>query len=135
MSLLYQGSVDEGLNALEVAFEVGFRESWLLAAPLFDPLRENGRFTALQERYRHAWQENVTGVLALICGEELPEFGWREITSIRAAISVLTFARQDRIATIQVQGATLLGSEVSITVSPQGKQHMPGAAMPGAPVQ
>jgi adenylate cyclase len=80
MSLLYQGSVDEGLNALEVAFEVGFRESWLLAAPLFDPLRENGRFTALQERYRHAWQENVTGVLALICGEELPEFGWRPMT-------------------------------------------------------
>ena len=67
--------------------------------------------------------------------QKLPEFGWQEITSIRAAISVLTFARQDRVATIQVQGATLLGSEVSITVSPRGNRRMPGAAMPGAPAQ
>ena len=52
--------------------------------------------------------------------QKLPEFGWQEITSIRAAISVLTFARQDRIATIQVQGATLIGSEVFITVSKSG---------------
>ena len=67
--------------------------------------------------------------------QKLPEFGWQEITSIRAAISVLTFSRQDRIATIQVQSATLLGSEVSITVSPRGNRRMPGAAMPGAPAQ
>ena len=67
--------------------------------------------------------------------QKLPEFGWREITSIRAAISVLTFSRRDRVATIQVQGGTLLGSGVSITVSPQGNQRMPGAAMPGAPAQ
>lgn len=67
--------------------------------------------------------------------QKLPEFGWQEITSIRAAVSVLTFSRQDRIATIQVQSATLLGSEVSITVSPRGNRRMPGAAMPGAPAQ
>jgi hypothetical protein len=67
--------------------------------------------------------------------QKLPEFGWQEITSIRAAISVLTFSRQDRIATIQVQSATLLGSEVSITVSPRGNQRMPGAVMPGVPAQ
>ena len=67
--------------------------------------------------------------------QKLPEFGWQEITSIRAAISVLTFARQDRIVTIQVQSATLLGSGVSITVSPRGNRRMPGAAMPGAPAQ
>jgi hypothetical protein len=67
--------------------------------------------------------------------QKLPEFGWQEITSIRAAISVLTFARQDRVATIQVQSATLVGSELSITVSPLGNPRMPGAAMPGAPAQ
>ena len=67
--------------------------------------------------------------------QKLPEFGWQEITSIRAAISVLTFSRQDRVTTIQVQSGTLLGSEVFITVSPLGNRRMPGAAMPGAPAQ
>ena len=67
--------------------------------------------------------------------QKLPEFGWQEITSIRAAISVLTFSRQDRVATIQVQSETLHGSEAAITVSPRGSQRMPGAAMPGAPAQ
>jgi hypothetical protein len=52
--------------------------------------------------------------------QELPRFGWQEVTSIRAPISVLTYTRKDRVATIQVQGRTLGGSEVLITVSPKG---------------
>ncbi|MBT3360587.1 MAG: hypothetical protein HN403_13265 [Rhodospirillales bacterium] len=66
----------------------------------------------------------------------LPGFGWREITSVRAAASVLTYSREQRIATIQIQGRTLRGSEISITVSPREVPQDPAAAgAPLAPVQ
>ena len=61
--------------------------------------------------------------------QKLPEFGWREITSVRAATSVLTFSRRNRIATIQIVGRTLRGAESTITVSPQeATQSPPGSA-------
>jgi hypothetical protein len=52
--------------------------------------------------------------------QQMTAFGWEEITSIRAPVSVLTYSRQDRIATIQVQSRMVYGSEVLITVSPRG---------------
>lgn len=67
--------------------------------------------------------------------ESLPEFGWNEITSIRAAVSVLTYARDQRVATIQIQGRTMRGSGVSITVSPHGAPPAPAATAPMAPMQ
>ena len=68
--------------------------------------------------------------------ESLPGFGWQEITSIRAATSVLTYSRQERIATIQIQSRTLRGSEISITVSPRGIPQGPATgAVPVQPVQ
>lgn len=68
--------------------------------------------------------------------QEMPNLGWTEITSILSATSVLTYSRQGRVATIQIQGRTLMGSEVSITVSPEksgGGGGMMPAPMP-APV-
>ena len=77
--------------------------------------------------------------------QELPRFGWQEVTSIRAPISVLTYTRGERVATIQVQSRTLGGSEVLVTVSPKGMPVrrgsattaplQPGAPAPRAPVQ
>lgn len=68
--------------------------------------------------------------------EGLPGFGWKEITSVRAAVSVLTYARDDRVATIQIQARAIRGSEVTITVSPHGVTVTPAAApQPRAPVQ
>jgi len=58
----------------------------------------------------------------------LPGFGWQEITSVRAAASVLTYSREQRIATIQLQSRTLRGSEISITVSPREIPQDPAAA-------
>jgi len=58
--------------------------------------------------------------------QEMPGFGWREITSIRAAISVLTYIRAERVATLQVQEAGLSGSKVLISVSPQGAEVIGG---------
>ncbi len=59
--------------------------------------------------------------------QEMKGFGWREITTIRAAASVLTYSRNNRIATIQIQGGALQGSETSITVSPEGAPLIPEA--------
>ncbi len=65
----------------------------------------------------------------------LPQFGWQEITSVRAPVSVLTFDRDDRILQMQIASSTLRGSEITITVSPRGTPSAPaGSGMP-APVQ
>jgi len=50
----------------------------------------------------------------------MPTFGWTELTVIRAATSILTFVREDRVATVQIGRSGLLGSSVSITVAPKG---------------
>ena len=68
--------------------------------------------------------------------QKLGGYGWQEITSVRAAVSVLTYTRQERVATIQIQGRTLRGSEVTITVSPRGVQVTPAAGpATGAPAR
>lgn len=61
---------------------------------------------------------------------ELPRFGWVEITSMRSKVSLLTYSRRERIAIISIQGATLGGSEFTVTVSPRGAPS--AAAAPGA---
>lgn len=65
--------------------------------------------------------------------QKLGGYGWEEITSIRAATSVLTYARGDRVATIQIQGRAITGSEVAITVSPKGSPQQTPAAMHAPP--
>ncbi len=52
--------------------------------------------------------------------QEMPNFGWQEITSVRGITSTLTYSRQNRISTIQIQGTTLQGSITSIIISPEG---------------
>lgn len=63
----------------------------------------------------------------------MPGYGWQEIASVRAAVSVLTYSRQERVATLQIAGGSLRGAEVSISVSPRGVPQPPAA--PAAPVQ
>ncbi len=50
--------------------------------------------------------------------EQMPRYKWQEISSVRAAISVMTYRRGDRIATVQIEDRTLVGVEVIITMSP-----------------
>lgn len=59
---------------------------------------------------------------------QMPGFGWQEITSVRASISVQTWSRDTRVCTIQIKD-TLLGSEVIATMAPAGS----GGAMAPAP--
>jgi hypothetical protein len=50
---------------------------------------------------------------------DMPGFGWQEITSVRASISVQTWQRADRIATVQIRDTTF-GAETIVTVAPAG---------------
>jgi hypothetical protein len=63
---------------------------------------------------------------------ELPRFGWDEVTSVRSAVSVLTYTRQDRVATIQVQSSKFRGSNAVITVSPRPRPQPPATPPTGA---
>lgn len=53
--------------------------------------------------------------------QELPGFNWLEVTSVRAPVSVLTYERQGRVLSIQIEKASLGGgAKVTLTVSPRG---------------
>ena len=56
---------------------------------------------------------------------EMPNFGWQPIMSVQAGVSVLTFTRGERAATIQIENRTLRGSTVSITVAPRQTTPVP----------
>lgn len=73
---------------------------------------------------------------------EMPKFGWQEITTVRSEVSVLTYAREGRIATVQIRPRTLGGALIDVTVSPRGRPveraetmsgNMPGGTSGNAP--
>ena len=51
---------------------------------------------------------------------EMPNFGWKEITSIRSDISLITYERAGRIANVRIDSSSSRGTEVWVTVSPRG---------------
>jgi len=54
---------------------------------------------------------------------EMPNFGWSEVTTVRAANSVLVFQQAARVVTIQItptRGITGGGSTVDLTMAPRG---------------
>lgn len=64
---------------------------------------------------------------------EMPGFGWQELSVFRANVSVLTFQRQGRVATVQIRRGRLYGSEVEMVVAPQtgaSLQPAPGRVAP-----
>ena len=61
---------------------------------------------------------------------EMPNFGWQPVMSVQAGVSVLTFTRGERAATIQIENRTLRGSTVSITVAPRQTAPIPGTGAP-----
>jgi hypothetical protein len=58
-----------------------------------------------------------TGSIYNLYESDMPGFGWQEITSVRASISVQTWQRGDRFATVQIRDTTL-GEETIVTVAP-----------------
>ncbi|NQW00353.1 MAG: hypothetical protein HQ483_11690 [Rhodospirillales bacterium] len=64
----------------------------------------------------------------------LEQYDWHELTSVRAPTSILTYDSENRILAISIQASTLRGSEITLTVSPKGSPAP--ASRPGqAPVQ
>ncbi len=47
---------------------------------------------------------------------EMPRFDWQEISRVRAQVSILTYTRGARTATVQISSTTLGGSVVSVTM-------------------
>ena len=50
---------------------------------------------------------------------EMPKFGWKEITAVRSEVSILTYSRGKRHAHLQIKSNILIGSMVNMVVSPQ----------------
>ncbi|MCO4836819.1 MAG: hypothetical protein KC426_01835 [Oceanospirillaceae bacterium] len=51
--------------------------------------------------------------------KNMPNQGWLNITSVQSDVSVLTYEKGGRVATIQIKRGTLRGSQISVTVSPR----------------
>lgn len=49
---------------------------------------------------------------------EMPRFGWLKITSVRSAISTMTYSRGNRIATVTLSSRTTGGTAIDFTVAP-----------------
>lgn len=48
---------------------------------------------------------------------EMPKFGWKEITMIRSQNSIMTFSRNNRVATIQLHTTTVGSTDVLFDIS------------------
>ena len=77
--------------------------------------------------------EGTTRTFALY-QTQMSNFGWEPIMSVQADISVLSFTRGDRAATVQIEKRTLGGSTTTITVAPRQSGPPPGTGA-SAPVQ
>lgn len=63
---------------------------------------------------------------------EMPRFGWTRITSVRAAISTMTYQRGERIASVTLQGRMTGGATIYFTVAPaSGGANTGQPAAPG----
>jgi len=79
---------------------LGVRDAWIGRLVLKSKLNEITAF--------HFFKKRTT------------EFGWQEITSVRSAISILSYTKGERVLTVQIQSQSWGGAEVSLTVSPRG---------------
>lgn len=51
--------------------------------------------------------------------QHMPTYGWIGITSVQSEVSVLTFEKGSRVATVQITKRAVSGSEVKVTVAPR----------------
>ena len=77
--------------------------------------------------------QSTTAAFALY-QPQMPNFGWDPIMSVQTSVSVLSFVRGERAATVQIESRTLGGSTVAVTVAPRQSGPPPGTGS-SAPVQ
>lgn len=51
--------------------------------------------------------------------QQMPQFGWEPIMAATSGISVMSYTRGDRAATVQVERGSMWGSTVSVIVGPR----------------
>lgn len=56
---------------------------------------------------------------------ELTNYGWEKITAVRSQTSLMTYERNNRILNIAIEQNRILGSEVTITMSPRDQSITP----------
>jgi hypothetical protein len=56
--------------------------------------------------------------------QNLSAYGWKELSSVRAITSVLTYTRANRVLTIQINKTRAGNSEILVTVSPRNDDKM-----------
>ncbi|MBT5570158.1 MAG: hypothetical protein HOJ90_02960 [Alphaproteobacteria bacterium] len=68
---------------------------------------------------------------------QMANFGWEPIMSVQAEVSILSFTRGERAATVQIEDRTLGGSTVTVTVAPRQSSTPPptGTNAPAAPAR
>lgn len=75
------------------------------------------------------WQS--TTELTTFYQAQMPSYGWQPMMSVTSAMSVLTFTRSDRVASVQIEESSMgLKSQVTITVAPRQAQN--GTSQGGA---
>ena len=50
----------------------------------------------------------------------LPQYQWQELASVRAKTSILTYSSVDRVLSVTIESSTLIGSDITMTISPKG---------------
>lgn len=65
---------------------------------------------------------------------EMPRFGWQEVSTIRAATSVLVYQQGDRVATIQIlpSGTITSASRIEFSMTPRAAAPRQGSQAPNA---
>lgn len=60
--------------------------------------------------------------------QQMPAFGWEPVMAVTSGISVMSYTRGDRAATVHVEGGSVWGSTVAVTVAPRHAAIGGGAA-------
>lgn len=66
--------------------------------------------------------------------QQMPAFGWEPVMAVTSGISVLSYTRGDRAATVQVENGAVWGATVAVTVAPRHASGTgTGTAIMGGP--
>ena len=51
--------------------------------------------------------------------QHMSTYGWISITSVQSEVSILSFEKANRVATVQIKKRTVSGAEIKVTVTPR----------------
>lgn len=66
--------------------------------------------------------------MAAFYQQQMPGFGWETVMAATSGVTVLTFVRADRAASVQIEPGSMWGATVQVIVGPRGNSGAPPAA-------